>query len=732
MTAFLFKELRCTCRGPQNNPAAKAKNYSRTQTSVRINQRRQLAKSRQAQLMNGSQIEVPIGPGTIIGGAFQIERIIGQGGMGIVYLASHKNMQQRYALKVLAPNLVSEQYWMRFQAEAKTLASLKHPCMVSVYDLGIHQKSVFYYSMDYLEGRNLEDILAREGPQSIERTLEIFLAVLDGLTYAHRNGIIHRDIKPANIFICSKSASGAVDVKILDFGIAKLIKADGQQELTSVGEIFGSPYYMSPEQCNGQDVDVRSDIYSVGCSIFETLSGLVPFEADSAVEIALMHEEDKPPSVAEIVGNSLLKPFDFVIAKCMAKIPNQRYQSAKELALDLERIRDGKSVAAELPAPKQLLETDLADENQSKTAIKLIFAFICLAGISVGIFYVWQTFFVHDYSKILAAHEKARANERAEALALERQAATSAAIDSGADSDSTKAKAFLKTNKANYSRMVEMNGRMQKAFYFPSDFSLGTIQFPDYRYQNAQGRILLAQNCNSLPLLQANQIVQEFPELLSFFGKDELQGIGLPTGNCSPELLNQIGKLTSLKTLDLFDSEEVDFARLDRLTKLEDFTISLANPKSIAEFVGCKILPQLRKLEIRYCSNASTVLEKLTHSEKMKSLSLRSTPISDFDCKQIATIENLEELSLRSVQMTDHKLELLAAKNLRNLNITTCTGLTAGCRPALLTMKNLNSLALPDGIFSYGQIVELKKRIRDVTVPLSFESIKDRQRQSDL
>jgi len=145
---------------------------------------------------------------------------------------------------------------LRFKAEAKTLAALNHPGLVKVYDLGIHGNSVPYYSMDYLVGETLEDLLVRKGPQELEYTISIFISVLDALAYAHRNNVVHRDIKPANIFMCRNQ-----EIKVLDFGISKLVGEKRNQELTAVGEVFGSPYYMSPEQCRGEQIDFRSDIY---------------------------------------------------------------------------------------------------------------------------------------------------------------------------------------------------------------------------------------------------------------------------------------------------------------------------------------------------------------------------------------------------------------------------------------------------------------------------------------
>ncbi len=294
-----------------------------------------------------AEVDATFPLGTIIGGTYKIIKLLGIGGMGAVYLVEHTTLNKRYALKVLAPELVNEQNWLRFQAEAKTVASLNHATFVKVYDLGIHGGLAPFYSMDYLPGRTLEQILADDGPLEFSLAIDVLLEVLDGLAYAHRNGVIHRDLKPGNIMI---DADKKVEsVKVLDFGISKLIGPDftAKQSLTAAGEIFGSPFYMSPEQCTGGVVDARSDIYSIGCTLFELITGFVPFEGSSSIETILMHEEQEVPSLFEVAPDGKFPPsLDVVLAKALAKSPQDRYQSAKELAIDLTRIREGKDLLA--------------------------------------------------------------------------------------------------------------------------------------------------------------------------------------------------------------------------------------------------------------------------------------------------------------------------------------------------------------------------------------------------
>lgn len=348
--SYFFQHNYCQC-GVAPSPKAssnaiKARPGARTLTADRFARRKQLTESQYS--ASASSLSQTIFPaGTIIGNTFEIVSQIGLGGMGVVYLAEHIGLHRRFALKILSAEFVNDQNWLRFQAEAKILAGLNHRTFVKVFDLGIHEQSVPFYSMDYLQGRTLEEQLAQDGPMAIGLALDTFIEVLDGLAYAHRHGIIHRDLKPGNIMLCT--IDGVKAVRVLDFGISKLIGANAEvvQRLTSIGEIFGSPSYMSPEQCRGDLVDARSDIYSIGCTLFEVLSGFVPYEGTTALETVVMHQEQEPPLLSEVVAAGTFPPsIDLVLVKCLAKLPQDRYQSAMELAADLTSIKNGKELLA--------------------------------------------------------------------------------------------------------------------------------------------------------------------------------------------------------------------------------------------------------------------------------------------------------------------------------------------------------------------------------------------------
>lgn len=321
-------------------------------------------------------------PGTIIGQDYVIERLIGKGGMGVVYEATHRIMQQRFAVKVLSADQLSEQNWMRFQREAQALARLNHQNIVKVFNLGIDRESYPYYVMELLAGESLQDKLKREGSLPVSECLEIFVAVAEGLAAAHRAKIIHRDIKPANIMLCPSAKSGQTAVKLVDFGLARLgqdainARPDSErskllQNLTEVGEVFGSPLYMSPEQAaGGRLVDERSDIYSFGCSLFEALTGRVPFHGRTVMETFSLHQNQKAPSLQKSNREGVYPlELELAVARMMEKSPEKRYQSMESLLVDLHRVQEGKPVGAAVRSIDQSTAGgELYDDEEERAA----------------------------------------------------------------------------------------------------------------------------------------------------------------------------------------------------------------------------------------------------------------------------------------------------------------------------------------------------------------------------
>ncbi len=217
--------------------------------------------------------------GTLVHERYRILELIGRGGMGVVYRAEHELMERIVAIKMLLPQLLADENALpRFQREARAASRLNHPNIIALHDFGLTEDGLPYLVMDYIDGKSLADILKNEGQLGVQRTAHIFTQVCDALAHAHELGIIHRDLKPGNIMIVQKKDEKE-SIKVVDFGVAKMFEGEDEidsQRLTATGELFGSPVYMSPEQCQGLELTPRSDIYSLGCVIYETLTGKLP------------------------------------------------------------------------------------------------------------------------------------------------------------------------------------------------------------------------------------------------------------------------------------------------------------------------------------------------------------------------------------------------------------------------------------------------------------------------
>ncbi|CAN5159060.1 hypothetical protein BH10CYA1_BH10CYA1_31350 [soil metagenome] len=267
----------------------------------------------------------------------EIVEQIGKGGMAVVYKARHLVMNKMVAVKLLLPHLTSDPTSLkRFQQEAQATATLSHANIVHIHDCGLTSGQAFII-MDFVEGKSLEQII-REDPLTPERAIEIFVQICEALNHAHERGIIHRDLKPSNVMLTTDK-NGFDLVKVVDFGIAKLLTSDDgltMNNLTQTGEVFGSPLYMSPEQCSGKKLDHRSDIYSLGCLMYEALIGEAPIIGKNFLDTMQKHLTDLPaPFPSEIAKNPLAKKLQVIIFTCLAKEPSARYATMKEISRDL-------------------------------------------------------------------------------------------------------------------------------------------------------------------------------------------------------------------------------------------------------------------------------------------------------------------------------------------------------------------------------------------------------------
>ncbi len=278
-----------------------------------------------------------------LGDQYEVIEAIGQGAMGQVYKVRDRQLDRILAIKLLNKNLAADmQAVKRFAQEAAAAANLSHPNLVTVYGYGQARDGSPFLIMNFIEGESLASILRRQGALDPKRAVNIFYQVAEGLDYAHSQGLIHRDLKPSNIII-SSTESGAEEVAhIVDFGIAKVASGHGDtlSTLTTTGDFIGTPAYMSPEQCLGQTIDQRTDIYAFGCLLYEALTGQAPFASATSVEvIAKKITEDAAPLSSSQIPQSL----DMIVTCCTARNAANRYENSRRLREDLI------SVAQDMP-----------------------------------------------------------------------------------------------------------------------------------------------------------------------------------------------------------------------------------------------------------------------------------------------------------------------------------------------------------------------------------------------
>jgi serine/threonine-protein kinase len=287
---------------------------------------------------------------TLFEDRYRVMEKIGEGGMGKVYKAIHIHMDTTYAIKILHSHLASDQTALaRFRREARAAVQIQHPNAVAVTDFGVtRDKGIAYLVMEFLDGIDLRDRLKSGEQLSFEYILLVFQQVCAGVHAAHLKGIIHRDLKPDNIWLL-KSLDGIDRVKVLDFGIAKLRHAQGNQSqaLTQRGMIIGTPYYMSPEQCRGEELDARSDIYSLGIILYEMLTGDVPFRANTPMGIVHKHNAELPKSPSDFRPD-IPPQIEAITLRALSKRREDRQSSAWELAQELERAFNAAGVQVNL------------------------------------------------------------------------------------------------------------------------------------------------------------------------------------------------------------------------------------------------------------------------------------------------------------------------------------------------------------------------------------------------
>ena len=350
----------------------------------------------------------------LLGNRYEIMEKVGEGGMALVYKAKDTLLNRYVAVKVLKNEFVDDEDFIRkFRRESQSAASLSHPNIVSIYDVGnekVDDKDIYYIVMEYIKGKTLKEIIKEKGKLDLDSTLNFSIQIAEALQHAHNNQIVHRDIKPHNIMITEEGMA-----KVTDFGIARAVSSS---TITNTSTVVGSVHYFSPEQAKGRYTDEKSDLYSLGIVMYEMITGKIPFQGDSPISVALKHIQEDPVPPREI-DSSVPVGLENIILKCINKNQSERYSSSKELLKDLRRLRYsnedillGKVSSVDeatkiIPkinnGDKEIMENNEESEDNNKKkdgGLKVVFlaillAFVVVSSLALGFFKI-KNFFSSD------------------------------------------------------------------------------------------------------------------------------------------------------------------------------------------------------------------------------------------------------------------------------------------------------------------------------------------------
>jgi len=609
-------------------------------------------------------------PGTVLLEKFKIIELLGQGGMGSVYRVEHLLMNQQFALKCLNKFQKEDAGWRRFKNEAKAAHMLDHANLIKVYEFGLLPGGQPFFLMELVEGVTLADEIERLGHLPIERVIKIFIQVAFAIGYAHDSRVVHRDLKPSNIMLIErKSERDPEIVKVVDFGIAKLTGVDefNQQTLTKTGEIFGSPLYMSPEQCMGIAVDHRSDLYSLGCVLYEALTSAPPFMGESALSTMMKHQSEMQAPLKEAsLGMHFPSGLEKIVGKLLEKDPQNRYQAASQLASDLIHLERTLHDAGtqELTsdkleaAPKYTRQVLTKEEEEFARKEKaLLIAGVAAVAFTVG---VLSDNLVGHFSGHPTAKHSSKIAASASASDPKKSDGSNDSSKVDGTSSGDEGKKFWSHYKGD-----------KRVFEFPTDSSMGKIVVANGESYDAKGIVSVPRE---LPLgIVANEKLVKNPDLLDKFKPDEIAVFDFNKNrDAKLKVFEKVGKLTGLKGLNLYDTEFVnrDLHILSNLKNLlyVNFAFTGVTCEEALKYLPLKTINSLDLTCLRDGKNA---VKRIHEMPQLRHILLVDTRIGDDDLKELAKSDHLRILDLAWNKITDKGLvHLTKLKNLEYLDLS--------------------------------------------------------------
>ncbi|MCB9468003.1 MAG: protein kinase [Candidatus Obscuribacterales bacterium] len=562
----------------------------------------------------------------IIENRYKLERKIGSGGISTVYVAKDLVLKRELALKVLKPDKLKDEHLVRLHREAKAICQLKHSNIIDVYDFIITGDNVPVLAMELVNGRELFEIVQESGPLSQRKAVLIFLQLANALAYAHGRKILHRDLKPQNVLI-ENLEDESPRVKVFDFGIAKISDID-DDSITRSGFIVGTPAYISPEQAKNENVDARSDIYSLGCLMFFTLAGKPPFKGESMVETLNMQIKTRAPKLKDANPDKIYnEEIESLVAKCLMKSPEDRFQSMEELEQALKKIAYGEAATDDQELTPEAVSTVVAsskdESTRSDTGLKRLFEIAAL--IVLALLLISPALYFMFLSKQDSKPKNLKSAELRKLL---------------------RANGIIRIRK-NAHIWYKVDGRL-------TDDQIKVLQ----RIKPVRLELAHASFDN-----QQLESLKDFPLIIL-----DLRGTDI-----TDEGIEKLRSIKTLRTLVLEDCQKIGHRGFKALSTLENLEVlSLRNTK--VSDVDVEALLPLKEMKLLYISKSEAITDRAVDTvlkfEQLISLRIGSTSLTKAGIEKLQKHPNLSFLGLRDLSIDDEKMPSQFAEGLTMLDLS--------------------------------------------------------------
>lgn len=608
----------------------------------------------------------------MFGEKYQIVSLIGRGGMGVVYRVHQVMLGKDFALKVLDLHQSSDVTVRRFQQEARTASQLRHRNLVEVHDFGVFDDGQPYLVMDLVDGVTLSQVLKQKGALPVDFVINLCIQVCCGLIYAHEQGVVHRDIKPGNIMLLHHGENLTEGtVKVVDFGIAKLTQSeDGEiQTLTKTGEIFGSPVYMSPEQCRGTAVDRRSDIYSLGCVMFECLTGSPPFLGDSAMTTMLKRLSEAPVSLKEgSLGREFPPALENIVRKMLAVDLDERYQELRTVVKELNALQSQDEAALSQPQNEKAPKNVAGGANQMLLLAGIAATTIVSVAAYDGLVYFPEKLKEHAAQRV----KKDPAAEIAKKVRKQESDASLVRLKNEMRSSVDKKYPHILTS-------AKPSGATKQFLFFPDD--IGEVIINDETFmRKAVGSVPLPADARITIII--DKLVANDPNILKNITGLKFGNIGY--SNCFVVSNETIAILESIKDLWQVGLKGTAVTSLKPLYKnktllgLDVFDTTVP----AAEILNLERLGELNWLTMGPLDDAATVFDALAKTNKVTNIGLKG---SSSDCNVNPKGEVASEF-----------VALSKLKNLKGLSLDNCPRFNDAALKKLLRLQALRAITIRD------------------------------------